>query len=194
MVTNPKGYEHHLRHPLPPPGVPFALLPPDSPRTPQAFPIKLDADHTREIERALKMLAHELRFVKRKPTYWRWALVAMYEALGHTLAEHLPATFLPYSGLGQLTKMFDAMAGEHPELPQVRESFEMIERLRTTYITWGVTRWPVDAKKELPGIFLDCLSVIRRLHPIVVAQCAASEKLLPGGGAGKSTLAERGSG
>ena len=52
------------------------------------------------MERALKMLAHELHYVKRKPTYWRWALVALYEAVGHALALHRPATFLAYTGLG----------------------------------------------------------------------------------------------
>jgi hypothetical protein len=162
MVIDPKRYEHHLKHPLLPPGFPMPAPPPDAPPIPRAFPIKLDANHPREIERALKMLAEELRLVKRRPTHWRWALVALYEALGHTLAAHRPPTFLPYTGLGQLARLFDAVARERPELPQVRASVEEVDRLRTTYITWSVTRWPIDLN-HLPDGFLDCLRVIQRL-------------------------------
>lgn len=140
MALDPRGYDYHLRHPIPFSGTPLPPPPPDSPPTPQPFPIKLDADHAWEIKRALKMLADELQWVKRRPTHWRWALVALYETVGHTLAAHRPVTFLPYTGIGQLTKLFDVVVGEHPELPQVRESVEEIDRLRTTCITWGVTR------------------------------------------------------
>jgi hypothetical protein len=162
MLLDPKGYEQHLQHPSLPPGAPLPPPPPDPVPEPRAFPIRLEADHPREIERALQMLADELRYVKRRPTHWRWALVALHDALGHTLAAHRPSTFLPYTGLGQLTRLFDAVAGEYPDLPQVRTSVQEIDRLRTTYVTWGVTRWPVELKR-LPEIFLDCVRVIQRL-------------------------------
>jgi hypothetical protein len=163
MLLDPKGYEHHLRNPLLPPGYPMSPPSPDPAPIPQRFPIDLDADHPREIERALKMLEDELRLVKRRPTHWRWALVALYNALGHILALHRPASFLPYTGIGQLTKMFDAVAAERLELSLVRESVELVDQLRTRHITLGVTRWPANLKK-LPGVFLDCLRVIHRLH------------------------------
>jgi hypothetical protein len=165
MLLEPKGYDYHIRHPLPFPGIPLPPPEPDRPPTPQAFPIKLDGDHAKEIDRALKMLADELRSVRRRPTHWRWALVALYDALGHTLAAHRPASFLPYTGLGQLTRLFDAVVEEHPELPQVRASVETVDRLRTTWIARGVTRWPVGLKKELPGVFLDCVRIIGALEP-----------------------------
>lgn len=162
MASDPKGYEHHLQHAFIPPG----LLMPQTPAAlpgPQAFPIPLDGDHQAIIERSLKVLTNELRYVKRRPTHWRWALVAIYDALGHTLAEHLPANFLPYAGLGQLTRLFDAVAAEMPELPQVRSSVELVDRLRTAHITRGVTLWPVRLG-QLPDIFADCERVIRRLR------------------------------
>jgi hypothetical protein len=177
MLLDPKGYEHHLWNPLLPPGFPMSPPSPDPAPIPQRFPINLEADHPREIERALKMLAEELRLVKRRPTHWRWALVVLYNALGHTLAARRPATFLPYTGIGQLTKMFDAVAGEQPELLQVRDSVKTIDRLRTTYITWGVTRWPIGPS-ELPGMFLDSLGVIRSLEPPIVLQLTAVEEVL----------------
>jgi len=164
MLIDPKGYEYHLRHPLPFPGNPIPAPPPDPPPVPQPFPIKLDADHPREIQQALEMLAHELRNVKRRPTHWRWALVALYMALGHTLAMHRPPTFLPYMGIGQLTKLYEAVAAEHPEIADFRPAVEEIDRLRTTWITRAVTGWPVEVKK-LPGLFLDGARVIERVDP-----------------------------
>ncbi|NOT34438.1 MAG: hypothetical protein HOP12_09740 [Candidatus Eisenbacteria bacterium] len=179
MLLDPERYKHNLEHPLLPPGFPMSPLPPDTPPVPRAFPIKLDADHPREIERSLKMLTDELRFVKRRPTHWRWALVALYEALGHTLAAHRPATFLPYTGLDQVTRLFDAVVGENPELPQVRESVGMIDRLRTTYITWGITRWPVGLN-NLPGIFIDCIQVMRRHDATAETSLGGIERCLLG--------------
>ena len=90
---------------------------------------------------------------------------------------HRPASFLPYTGIGQLTKLFDAVVSENPELPQVRASVEEIDRLRTTWITRGVTRWPVSLK-NLPGMFVDCLRVIQRLEPAAEAVGAIIEQKL----------------
>ncbi len=130
---------------------------------PRPFPISLDVDHDREITKKLAMLRDELGHVRRWPSHWRWALVALYDALGHALAKHRPASFLPYLGLGQLTRLFDAVAAEMPELPQVRASVEQIDRLRTQWITRGPTLWPVELR-QLPSIFDDCLRIIGRLH------------------------------
>ncbi len=60
------------------------------------------------------------------------------------------------TGAWARTPALHAVAATMPELPQVRASVEEVDRLRTTYITWGVTRWPVELKR-LPGIFGDCL-------------------------------------
>ncbi len=141
-----------------------AQAPQDVSPTPHAFPIPFGVDHDREIAKNLAMLQDELRCVNRWPSHWRWALVALYDALGHALAKHRPASFLPYLGLGQLTRLFDAVAAEMPELPQVRASVEQIDRLRTGWIIRGPTRWPVDVG-ELPGIFENCVRVIKRLEP-----------------------------
>ena len=55
-----------------------------------------------------------------------------------------------------------------------------MDRIRTTYIADGVTRWPVSLKK-LPGIFEDCLRVIRRLVPGAGVGCDAVLKALQHG-------------
>ena len=65
--------------------------------------------------------------MEKRPTSWRWALVALYNALGHTLAAHRPASFLPYTGIGQLTKLFEAVSAEHPEIADAREAVERID-------------------------------------------------------------------
>lgn len=177
MLMDPKGYEYHLRHPLPWPGASLPAPPPDPPPTPQPFPIKLDADHPAEIRKWLEMLEHELRFVKRRPTHWRWALVALYSALVHTLAMHRPPTFLPYMGIGQLTKLFDAVILERPEIADAREAVEGIDRLRTVWITRAFTQWPVDAK-NLPTVFLDAIWVVGKLAPDAESQGAAIDGAL----------------
>lgn len=165
MLLDGEGYDYHLKNPALPPGAPMPPPPPDPLPTPQPFPIDLEADHQHETELALKMLADELRQVKRRPTHWRWALVALYNALGHTLAAHRPESFLPYGGLGQLTKLFEAVAKVHPEIAPAKKAVEEIDRLRTTWITRAVAAWPVDVN-TLPPLFLDSLKLIRALeHP-----------------------------
>jgi hypothetical protein len=124
------------------------------------------------------MLHDELRWVKRRPTSWRWALVALYNALGHTLAAHCPASFLPYTGIGQLTKLFEAVLAEHPEIADARSAVEEIDRLRTTWITRAVTSWPVDLK-GLPRSFLECLRVIDNLEPHII-ECGPAMNTLEG--------------
>lgn len=68
-----------------------------------------------------------------------------------------------HSPFGQLLRLFDAVAGEMPELPQVRVSVEIVDRLRTTCLPRSVTRWPVELK-QLPGIADDCRRLIARLQ------------------------------
>lgn len=109
------------------------------------------------------MLVDELRWVKRRPTHWRWALVALYNGVGHTLAAHRPTTFLPYTGIGQLSKLFEAVAAEHPEIADGREAVEEIDRLRTVWITKAVERWPAGSEL-LPRRFLDCLQITKWLR------------------------------
>lgn len=137
----------------------------------QHLALPLEGDHARAIEKNLERLGRELRFVKRRPTAWRWALVALWDALAHALAANRPAGFRPEAGLRELPCLFHAVCGEHPELPQVEQSVETLNDLRTQHISLGVTRWPVDLKKQLPGIFHDCLRVIQRLLP--EAKCGA---------------------
>ena len=73
-------------------------------------------------------LAFELALGTRRPV----------QALGHTLALHRPASFLPCTGIGQLTKQFDAVAREHPEVASARQAVEEVNWLRTMWITRAV--------------------------------------------------------
>lgn len=148
----------------------------------QHLDLPLDGDHARAIEENLERLGRELRLAKRQPTAWRWALVALWDALAHALAANRPPEFRPESGARELPRLFQAVYGEHPELPQVEHSIEMLNDLRTRHIARGVTRWPVELRRELPGIFLDCLRVVGRLEPDAnmasacdQLQCAARE-------------------
>lgn len=77
----------------------------------------------------------------------------------------------------ELTGLFVAVATEIPKLPQVRAPVEEIERLRTTWITRGPTAWPAELKK-LPGIFGDCLRLIRSLTPARADQVMKLEAAL----------------
>ena len=58
------------------------------PPIPQPFPIKLDADHAKEVERNLGMLADELQWVKRRPE--REVLLRGFVANGVFRATELP--------------------------------------------------------------------------------------------------------
>lgn len=75
---------------------------------------------------------------------------------------HAPASYADDPRAGQLVRLFDAVAKEMPELPQVRASVEIVDRLRTTHLPRGVTRWPVDLK-ALPGVVEDGERLVRRL-------------------------------
>lgn len=159
MLADPVGWEYWKKHP------PFAVVPEpefESVPIPQAFPIKLDLDHDVEIRKALAMLEDELRQVKRRPTHWRWAIVALYEALGHALAKHRPASYVDDPRPGQLLRLFDAVAAAVPQRPEARMSVKMVDRLRTACLPRGVTRWPVKAT-ELVCIVADCDRVVRQL-------------------------------
>src|ERR1043166_148387 len=177
MLVDPDGYAKRLKEPpvlnrgLVPAG--FAPAP-----TPTEVALPFEGDHARAIDESLQRLAKELPIVKRRPTAWRWALVALWDALAHALAAHRPAGFAFETGLLELPRLFRTVSGEHPELPQVDQTVESINDLRTRHLTKGVTRWPVELKKELQGTCLDCLKVIRRLHPTVGDHYAATEALL----------------
>jgi len=161
MLVDPDGYAKRLKEP---PVLNRGLVTPiASPApVPAEVALPLEGDHARAIEESLQRLAKELQLVKRRPTAWRWALVALWDALAHALAANRPAGFAPVSGLLELPRLFRAVSAEHPELPQVEQSVETINDLRTRHISRGVTRWPVELK-QLPGIFLDCLRVVSRL-------------------------------
>jgi len=171
LMIDPDGYARRIKE-LPVLNPELKANPPAPVRAPQAFPIPLQGYHRRDLELNLQMVAHELEFVKRRPTSWRWAIVALYDALGHALAASRPENFWPEESLGQLTALYDAVAAERPELPQVGDAVHFIDRLRTTFIADGVTRWPVNLK-ELPSIFESCLRVIRRLEPEAGVGCDA---------------------
>ena len=113
----------------------------------------------RELRLSLRRLQHELESVAQHPSNWRWAVIALHEALAQALELQLPNTGKDRP----LPEQFHLVEQEHPELPQVQASIEMIDRLRTKHITAGVPSWPVSQAK-LPGVVLDCLRVIERLE------------------------------
>jgi len=165
MLVDPDGYAKRLKEqPVLNRGLVTPIAPPAA--VPAEVALPLEGDHARAIDESLQRLAKELQLVKRRPTAWRWALVALWDALAHTLVAHRPAGFAPGSGLLELPSLFRAVSAEHPELPQVEQSVETINDLRTRHITMGVTRWPVELN-QLRGQCMDCLRVIRRLEPVV---------------------------
>ena len=165
MLVDPEGYAKRLKES---PVLNRGLVTPDVAPAPipTEVALPLEGDHARAIDESLERLAKELQLVKRRPTAWRWAVVALWDALAHALAAHRPAGFVPESGLRELPRLFSAVSREHPELPQVEQSIERINDLRTRHITKGVTRWPVELK-QLPGMFSDCLRVIGRVDSTV---------------------------
>lgn len=148
-----------------------------APPLPEAMMLPVGSDHQAVIKEKLERLEQELRLVKHRPTAWRYALVALWDALAHALVAHRPSGFEMGHGFGALTRLFRAIAAERPELPQVEKSIEAIDDLRTRHIHQGVTRWPV-ALQQLPGIFLDCLRVIQRLESDVRIPTEESEALI----------------
>jgi len=65
-------------------------------------------------------------------------------------------------GIGQLTKLFEAVVAEHPEIAVSRSAVQEIDRLRTTWITRAVTAWPVDSD-ALDTVFRECTRAIHTL-------------------------------
>lgn len=72
---------------------------------------------------------------------------------------------------------FDRAAAERPELPQVRPSVELLDRLRGKSITLGVLRWTVS-KERLTSMVSHCLRVIQRLEPGTAAEVRNVEDVL----------------
>jgi hypothetical protein len=90
-------------------------------------------------------------------------VVALYEALGHSLALRRPDSFLPYEGLGQVSKLFEAVAVEHPAIAPARKAVGGIEQLRCVWITHAVTNWPT--RGTLPPLFVASLNALMALTP-----------------------------
>lgn len=158
MLLDPVGWSYWRKHP--PLVVPVPEeSPPAPPPTPQPFPIKLDADHDAQLRRELRILEDELRWVQRRPSSWRWVTVALYNSLGHALAKHRPADYRDDPGLGQLLRLFDAVAKPRPEIQPHRAAVQEVERLRCTWITRAVREWPA-ATGELSRVFWTAAKVI----------------------------------
>jgi hypothetical protein len=92
MLVDPDGYAKRLKERpalnrgiITPPGAPAPL--------PTEVALPLEGDHARAIDESLQRLLKELQLVKRRPTAWRWALVALWDALAHAFAAHRPADF-----------------------------------------------------------------------------------------------------
>lgn len=167
MLLDPVGWSYWRKHP--PLVVPVPEeSPPAPPPTPQPFPIKLDVDHDAQIKRELRVLEDELRWVQRRPTSWRWAIVALYNSLGHSLAKHRPADYQDDPGPGQLLRLFDAVPKSRPEIRRHRTAVEEVERLRCTWITRAVSAWPIGLE-QLSDLMAAALEVIRWMMPGMVS-------------------------
>ncbi len=168
LLVDPNGVEAAVRrvsseqldYPTEPRRVFEPPLPPEP--EPRPCPILRDADHAKEVHFNLAMVRDELRFVRRRPAHWRWALVALYDALGHALALHCPPEQWPEEGLGQLTRLFDVVATTQPEILPAREAVETVDRIRTNFLRYAVNRWPVSTI-ALTGVVNGLLHVIARL-------------------------------
>ncbi len=108
----------------------------------------------------MRMVTDELRWVKRRPTGWRWAIAALYGVVGHSLAECWSVP--PSDPLHHLTELFVVALKEVPELAPMQAGIEALEVFRTTWLSEPMHRWPVTPK-EMPALFLNCLSVVERL-------------------------------
>lgn len=85
--------------------------------------------------------------------------MALLNALRHALAKHRPADYQDDLGLGQLLRLFDAVAMTRPEIRKHREAVEKVERLRCTWITRAVREWPT-MPDELAALNQACRSMI----------------------------------
>lgn len=75
------------------------------------------------------------------PSARPFRLVAAYNALGHALAIHHPVELK--DPLHHLMELFDAFSSEIVELSARRASVAEIEYLRTTYVGYSVSQWPL---------------------------------------------------
>lgn len=141
------------------------VTPPSPAPSVYAVPLPLDGDHREAIEQNLQQIQSQMRFVGRRPTAWRWVVLATWNALAHALAIERPIGYLPRPGTDQLPQLFRAVCTVRPELPQVGRAIEALNEIRTGHFARGVTRWPVNLKTELPGIVEDRLRVVRRMCP-----------------------------
>ena len=138
MLMDPEADEERRQRQSPGPKM---VPPPSPPPEPQAFPIRLDANHAYEVESSLRMLEYELGRVKQFPTSWRWAVVAAYNALGHALVMRRPAE--PRDAVHHLLELFDAVTEDMPAIQKSREAIEQLEMLRTTWLPRPIGEWPV---------------------------------------------------
>lgn len=159
LLLDPEGYERRTT------GIAatnHTVYPVDRPRAPEpsAFPIPLDRDDIHEIRSNLALVVDELGKTKQRPNSWRWAVVALYNVLGHCLVRRrrIPAR----DPLRHLMELFDAVAEGDPEMRSYREAVQTLERLRTTWVPYGVERWPIG-RADLRRLFGACLDLLHRL-------------------------------
>jgi len=148
-------------------GTHLARMAPQLPPDPVPFPapIRLNADHLKEVVEGLAFVKDELHWVRFRPTTWRYAVVGLYTALGHAfvliLGSKAPG---PGDGLHHLTRLYQALVGKGTGMP---DAVEQLETLRVSYLSLQVSDWKVEPK-ELPGVFTQCLEILRTLvghHP-----------------------------
>lgn len=158
LMLDPEGFTHWMENPPAPIGFVLETPVPRPDPVPRPYPIDFDADHEWEIERNLRMVADELKYVKRRPGNWRWAIVALYNALGHALAMHIPTGRRPEPDVGQLMVLFDIVSKTHGSIAPDRYSVLQLNLIRTKWIAEPIARWPINA--GLSPLFERCEACI----------------------------------
>lgn len=158
-LLDPKADEERRRHFES--GPKMVPRPPSPPPEPEAFPIRLDADHAYEVGSNLRMLEYELGRAKQFPSSWRWAVVATYNALGHALMLRHPAG--PKDPLHHLLELFDAATRGKPLIRRSRQSVEQLELIRTAWLPRMMSDWPVT-QAQLPQVIRACRETIESLR------------------------------
>lgn len=147
--------------------------PPRRNTTPYPVPIPLDRDHPAEVLKDLKLLVGELRQLPSERSSWRWVVIALHGAVGHTLALVL-GTGAPRpapSGLGHLAALYAAARTRWPKLPDCGSELEDLEMIRTRFLPFMVGEWPITRDQLITDV-QRLLLMLQQLY--VVAPLATS--------------------
>jgi hypothetical protein len=152
-----------------------------------ADPIYVRTDIERELTEALRKVHGELEDVANDPYAWKWAVIALHNALQNAIVGSISGT----ANLGALTPnsakkwlevyrsggtdypeermdafpaLYEKMRGERdfPENPEVDDDVRRLTRYRNDFIHFLRKGWSIEVR-GFPRIFRNCLDVIEYL-------------------------------